>query len=318
MRTPSLLHLHLLVLPVLTAVCVLLTQHTARAQAAYVIQDSDSGQILESLNPNKKLQIASLTKIATAMVTLDWAVSHSADLAQLTTVPPSIRHLDAQGIGLRPGDRISLRDLLYAAIMQSDNASAETLATHVGRSLAEGSELEPTVAFVSQMNALARKLSMKNTRFLNAHGLDSTEFLKPHSTAADMAKLACYAMNNSAFRFYASQKNRRIAIVSASNGPSGYMLHNTNELLGVDSIDGVKTGTTQRAGPCLIVSAARPPESRKEGDEHFITPRRLIVVVLNAEDRFPVARKLLNQGWELHEAWVSAGRPAPQSSRLKL
>jgi len=66
-------------------------------------------------------------------------------------------------------------------------------------------------------------------------------------------------MANSAFRFYVSQRERKIAIQSANGGQSAYLLRNTNELLGVNSIDGVKTGTTARAGQCVIISCGKPP-----------------------------------------------------------
>ena len=98
---------------------------------------------------------------------------------------------------------------------------------------------------------------MARTRFLNPSGVDNDE--KPYSTAADMARLTRYAMNSAGFRFYVSQKEREISI---GRGPTRlrYMLRNTNELLGPDEIDGVKTGRTQRAGDCFILSAARPSE----------------------------------------------------------
>ena len=87
------------------------------------------------------------------------------------------------------------------------------------------------------------------------------------------------------------------------------MLRNTNELLGVNAIDGVKTGTTRKAGGCVAISAARPPESRQEGEKHIITPRRLNVIVLGSADRFKVASGLLQRGWQRYDAWAAAGRP---------
>jgi len=159
------------------------------------------------------------------------------------------------------------------------------------------------------MNALARSKGMLKTKFLNPHGLDNLERSVPTSTAEDLARLTAYAMENSAFRFYVSQPDRKITINAASGGQTSYLLRNTNELLKIDNIDGVKTGTTARAGQCLIISAARPPESRQEGDKHFITPRRLNVVVLGAANRFPLARSLLTRGWEDYDAWAAAGRP---------
>jgi D-alanyl-D-alanine carboxypeptidase len=117
-------------------------------------------------------------------------------------------------------------------------------------------------------------------------------------------------MANSAFRFYVSQRERKITVLSGGGSSSAYLLRNTNELLGINAIDGVKTGTTARAGECLIISAAMAPDSRQEGETHIITPRRLNVVVLNAPNRFPLAQSLLARGWRLYDSWAGAGRPA--------
>jgi D-alanyl-D-alanine carboxypeptidase (penicillin-binding protein 5/6) len=298
--------------PFLSVVTALVFASSACAQdaAAYVVADSTTGYILESSNGQKKLPVASLTKVATAMVVLDWSTASNADLNQLATVPASATRLASpQGVGLRPGDRVSLRDLLYAALMQSDNVSAETLADHVGRTVDGSREGTPVAGFVAQMNALARARGMLKTKFLNPHGLDNLERSVPTSTAEDMVRLTAYAMANSGFRFYVSQRERKITIATAGGEQTSYLLRNTNELLGVDAIDGVKTGTTAKAGQCLIISAARPPESREEGGKHYITPRRLNVVVLGAANRFPLAQSLLARGWQQYDAWAAAGRP---------
>jgi D-alanyl-D-alanine carboxypeptidase (penicillin-binding protein 5/6) len=281
----------------------------AEEAAAFVIADSTTGFILDQYKGDKKLPIGSLTKIATAMVVIDWSEASNNDLGQLATVPDGAAQVaTAQGAGLQPGDRCSLRDLLYAALMQSDNVAALTLASHVGQAI--GGASNPVESFVVQMNALARTKGMKNTKFLNPHGLDNLERSVPYSTAADLARLTSYAMANSAFRFYVSQRERKITIDSASGGQSAYLLRNTNELLGINSIDGVKTGTTARAGQCVIISAGKPPDSRQEGETHIITPRRLNVVVLGAANRFPLAQALLARGWQYYDSWASAGRPA--------
>lgn len=287
----------------------------AQDAAAYVIADNQSGYILEAANADKKLPVASLTKIATAMVVFDWATASNAGLDQIATVPPSAARLaSARGVGLQPGDRCSLRDLLYAALMQSDNVAAETLAAHVGRAIGGGSA-DPVDNFVAQMNALARARGMARTKFLNPHGLDNLERAVPTSTAADLARLAAYAMQNSAFRFHVSQRERRINFTTANGEAAGYMLKNTNDLLGANAIDGVKTGTTARAGECLIISAARPPESREEGGKHIITPRRLNVVVLRAPNRFSLAQSLLARGWQLYDEWAAVGRPMTEKRK---
>jgi len=293
------------------ALVVTVSFPAAAQVAASAVGDQTTGYILESQNAQKKLQVGSLTKIATAMVLIDAAEAKRIDLAEEATVPNSPQLSSAAtGIGLRPGDRCTLRDLLYAALMQSDNLAAETLAFHVGSKLgAARDDVPPVTTFVAQMNALARRLGMRRTLFLNAHGLDTLERKVPYSTAEDILRLTNYAMANSAFRFYVSQAERRITIITAGGEENGYLLRNTNELLGVQSIDGVKTGTTRKAGACVVISAARPPESRQEGDKVVITPRRLNVVVLGAPDRFKTAAQLLAHGWELYDAWAARGRP---------
>jgi D-alanyl-D-alanine carboxypeptidase (penicillin-binding protein 5/6) len=292
-------------------ITLLATVAPSRAEeaAAFVITDNTTGFILDQYKSDKKLPVASLTKIATAMVVLDWSEASNADLGQLATVPGSAAQIaNGQGTALQPGDRCSLRDLLYAALMQSDNVAALTLADFVGRAVG-GSGNDPVENFVAQMNALARTKGMINTKFLNPHGLDNLQRSVPYSTAADLARLTAYAMNHSAFRFYVSQHERKINIFTVT-GQNAYLLRNTNELLGINSIDGVKTGTTARAGQCVIVSAAKAPDSKQEGDVHVITPRRVNVVVLGAQNRFPLAQSLLARGWQLYDSWAAAGRPA--------
>ncbi len=281
------------------------------AAAAWVIADSTTGYVLDSSNAKRELQIGSITKIATAMVVLDWAKAHGEDISQAATVPDTVTALNSpNSIGLQPGDSISLRDALYAALLQSDNEAAETLAAHVGKRLGAGkSDRDAVTYFVAQMNALARKLGMRNTRFLNPHGLDDLEKKLPVSTAGDVALLTNYAMGQTGFAFYTSQKERKISWKTAGGESRSYALKNTNELLGTNGIDGVKTGTTRRAGACVVISAAKPPDSKQVGDEHIIVPRRLTVVVLGAQSRFAVAKSLLARGWSLLDQWAAAGRP---------
>lgn len=289
-----------------------------KSASAYVVIDHASGHVLEEFNAGKKRQIGSLTKIVTAAVVLDWAHAANQSIDQIATVQPFRPELaNPQGIQWAPGDRATLKDLLYATLLQSDNIAAETLADFVGAALSGGKDRElHQVSFVIQMNALARKLGAGNSRFLNAHGLDSLESKRPYSTAEDMAKLSAYAMANPAFVFYVAQKERRIAIQRADGSRQAFQLVNTNRLLGKHGIDGLKTGTTKRAGECVIVSAAKSPEVRKEGDTFFTTPRRIEVVVLDSENRFAEAEELLHRGWAAHDAWVAAGRPeTPQSKK---
>src|SRR5215468_11106125 len=118
---------------------------------AYLIADAQTGYILEEQEPRKKLQVGSLTKIATACVVLDWSEKKSGDLNAMVTIPPeALQGVTENPIGFQPGDGITLRDLLYAALVQSDNIAAYTLAYHVGSgldSIEAGTKLTPTDVF---------------------------------------------------------------------------------------------------------------------------------------------------------------------------
>ena len=291
--------------------------HAARAQ---VIIDAQTGHVLEELNSREKRQIGSLTKVATAMVVLDWAEKRAGDLNQLTAIPPEAFVGTGDNlIGFQPGDRISLRDLLYAALVQSDNIAAYTLANEVGIALqtvvpSTGKET-PVGIFVGQMNVLAKSLRMDRTRFLNPHGIDNLERSMPYSTAADMARLTRYAVNKAAFRFYVSQKERQISF-SRGEQKKGYMLRNTNELLGTNGVDGVKTGKTARAGDCLILSAHRESQIQKDGGRTSVIPRQLIIVMLGSANRFVEGAQLLGRGWQLHDQWLAGGRMVDPNKTL--
>src|SRR5204862_7081604 len=254
---------------------------SAAVAQAYVIADAQTGYILEEQEPRKKLQVGSLTKIASASVVLDWSERKSGDLNQVVTIPQqAFVGVTENHIGFQPGDSITLRDLLYAALVQSDNIAAYTLAHHVGSQLgsllpSEGSsKFGPVDAFVAQMNALAKQLKMERTRFVNPHGIDYKVKPVPYSTAEDMARLTRYAMNKASFRFYVSQKERQISFDRAGQRLN-YMLRNTNELLGRMGIDGDKNGTSARAGQCVIHYANHESEVVRQVQIDSESPRPL-------------------------------------------
>lgn len=285
--------------------------HAARA---FAIVDSQTGFVLDQRDPRQKRQIGSLTKVATAMVVLDWAEKRSGDLNQMVAIPPEAFVGTGENlIGFQPGDTITLRDLLYAALVQSDNVAAYALANHVGAALqsivptAPSANGTPVGVFVGQMNALAKTLRMDRTRFVNPHGIDDNQGSLPYSSAVDMARLTRYAVNKAGFRFYVSQRERQISF-NRGGKKLGYMLRNTNELLGRDGVDGVKTGRTNRAGDCLILSANRESQVTKDGSRTIVTPRHLIIVILGSTDRFGEGAQLLARGWQLYDQWAAAGR----------
>lgn len=287
------------------------------AAQAFIIADATTGYILQESKSNDKRQIGSVTKIATAMVVLDWAEHKGGDLNQFVTIPPSafVGTLE-NNVGFRPGDDIALRDLLYAALVQSDNVAAYALASYVGSQIqAPTPKLSAIDVFVTQMNALAKELKMEKTRFVNPHGVDTNVKPLPYSTAADVARLTSYALKKASFRFYVSQKEREISWRRGGK-EERYLLRNTNELLGTNGIDGVKTGQTARAGQCLVLSAAREPQVVPEGTGNRIYPRRIIVVLLGSANRFGEGAQLIAQGWSLYDQWANAGRLADPKKML--
>ncbi len=287
--------------------------HGVFGAKAYVIVDAKSGVILAESKGKDKRQVASLTKIASAMVVLDWAEKSGGDLGQVATIPPEAFTGSGENlIGFQPGDTATLRDLLYASLVQSDGVAAYTLASHVGAALRTvvpaGDAGAPVGIFVGQMNALAKTLGMERTRFSNPHGTDAGVKPVPYSTALDMARLTRYAMNKPGFRFYVAQKERQISF-NRGGQELKYKLRNTNELLGVEGVDGVKTGRTALAGDCLVLSAQREAEIIQQGPSSTtVIPRGLIIVILGSADRFGEGRQLLNQGWALYEEWAAGGR----------
>ncbi len=294
---------------------------SAAGAQAFIIVDAQTGSILQSQEPRQKRQVGSLTKVATAMVILDWAERKGANLSQAVTIPSSaFVGTGENNIGFQPGDAIELRDLIYAALVQSDNIAAYTLASYVGSTIpapaGQDAKATPVDIFVGQMNALAKTLKMERTRFVNPHGIDDKVRPLPYTTAEDMARLARYAMSKASFRFYVSQKERQISFQRGGRKVN-YLLRNTNELLGTRGIDGVKTGRTARAGDCLILSSVQESEVIKHSENSAtVFPRRIIVVLLGSPNRFGEGAGLVERGWQLYDQWAAAGRQVDPNKLL--
>lgn len=279
--------------------------------ASYVVADTNDGKVVLSFQPDQRRSVASLTKIATAVVVLDFLRNSRGNPDEMMTVPPSVMTLGVpSSLGLQPGDGLSVRDALYACMMASDNFAAETLGTHFGAKLAQaGMGGTPLQAFVNQMNGLKGRLQLTNTRFANPHGLDLPN-ASGYSSAADIARLFSHAITISGFTYYSSQRERRISYVRGGVTQSANV-RNTNEIIGTNGIDAGKTGTTNLAGPCLVVTAPKPATVIKRGDgSTLVIPHRLVVVTLAAQDRFGATTRLLNDGWRAYNGWRAAGSPA--------
>jgi D-alanyl-D-alanine carboxypeptidase (penicillin-binding protein 5/6) len=288
------------------------------AQEAHIVVEAYSGKVLSAENSTVKRPVASLTKMATAIVAVDWATATGIELAQeMIRVPDIVLQLNTtSSIKLAPGDMLSLRDALNSALLASDNIAALTIAHHVGGKILErrGKSGDPVLEFVAEMNKLSKAIFANNTLFVNTHGLENGP--KPgYSTAADMARFTIHAMRRNAITFITRQKTRQVSIT----GPEGqrtYTLTNTNELAGEPGILGVKTGQTNAAGPCLATCIDRDPIVRMKADgSKGVTPRRLIVVVLNSPDRFNRTRQLIKAGWAFYDPWLAAGAPVKDAKR---
>jgi D-alanyl-D-alanine carboxypeptidase len=222
---------------------------------AAVLVDVGSGAVLMQKNAGQHWSPASTTKMMTCLIALE-----RGNLGDKVTVQAGDL-AEASAIGLTAGEVWSLEDLLYALMLPSDNAVAVVVARHIA-----GSE----ASFVALMNDQAARWGLKDTHFANPHGLDQDGH---YSSAYDLAQIAIHGLAQPVF----------VQIVSTVERQAhGRTLQNTNQLLGVYAgMQGVKTGTTDEAGDCLVSAAARP-----DG--------RAICVVLGSADRFADTRTVLD------------------------
>jgi D-alanyl-D-alanine carboxypeptidase len=296
-----------------------LTSLTALAQSSVIVVDAFNRKVHVAGNANAKRHVGGLAKIATCMVTLDWAEASRVGVNVLAPVPEYAAAIAGtpSPLGLQPGDTMTLRDLIYATMMGSDNVAAITLGDFVGRDhLARlGKGGHPMDEFVRQMNQLAKREGCKGTRFTNPHGLENSRPL-PYSTAADIARLSVYAASRPAMRFYTNQGTRDVTIYRAGQSLK-VGVQNTNQLLGTDNIDGIKTANTAMSGGCCVISAERGATVLKQADNSsHIYRHRMIVVVLGSANPFYEARGLLHQGWAAYDRWLAAGRPITDKKQM--
>ena len=202
----------------------------------YIVYDRISKSMIIGKNEDVKSAMASTTKIMTTIVILE-----KADLNEKVTVSAKAGGTGGSRLGLKRGDKASVRDLLYGLMLRSGNDAAVALAEHVGGSVKGFAEL---------MNEKAIELGLTNTHFVTPHGLDDANH---YTTALELAKLTDYAMDNETFAKIVGTKSTTIYINNQSR-----QINNTNELLGVlYGVVGVKTGFTNNAGRCLVTETKR-------------------------------------------------------------
>ncbi len=270
-------------------------------EVSYVAVENNSGRIIYSSESVTRRPIGMLTNVATAVVVFDWIERSNISASRLITAPPEIAKWPRTNLlGLKPGDKISIRDALYSTLLWEDSACAITLAYACGYQL---SSSQPKQAFLNQMNKLASSLGMDDTNFTDVHGAASS-----YSTARDLAILAMYAHQKSALQLIASQKTNICTVISNAGNRTVEAV-NSNKLLSLRSdVDGVKVALSQKAGGCAIVTSRIPSLKLPHGaDGKMITyPRRMSIVVLgtSANGRYDIINKFLRDGWKEWQSWL--------------
>lgn len=280
---------------------------------SYVAADAMSTMVFYESNSSQSFAPGGFCKIATAVVTLDWAEKTGTDMSVRArvgrnAVAPGIRN----PMGLRVGDQIQLRDALYSSLLGNDDTSAVVLATHVGSDIARvrRKSVDPEKEFVMEMNNLAALIGMKRTIFESPEGSLMYPKRDGRSTARDLALLASHAMVKPSFRFYTVQGSRAISVDGAA-GRRSFRVRNGNSNVGSEGIDGV-TGLVQTGlGPSTITSAKKAPVVQKLANgSSAIYTKRLVVVTIGSSDPMRISPNMLRASWVSWEQWHANGRNA--------
>lgn len=252
---------------------------------SFVVADTRTGEILFSHNENARLPIASTTKILTCLTVLE-----NARLDDIVTVSAGACGVEGSSVYLYEGEKISVKDLLYALMLESANDAAVCLAEYVSGGVDE---------FATLMNERAKSLSLSNSHFNNPHGLEDAEH---YSTAFDLAKLWCEAMKNDVFREIVSTKSYRIDLPETDEYR---FLSNHNKLLKTNEYCiGGKTGFTKNAGRCLVTGA-----------EH--NGAELVVVTLNDPNDWSDHEALFEKAFSLYST-VDVARAGDVSHNVRV
>ncbi|MGB9798011.1 MAG: D-alanyl-D-alanine carboxypeptidase family protein [bacterium] len=234
-----------------------------------ILMDYSTGRVLWAKNEKEELPPASLTKMLTAILVLE-----KGNLDDVVEVGGDISRVEPTCLGLKKGEKITVRDLLTALLVRSANDAALALAEYLA-----GSEGK----FVAMMNEKAKEIGALNSNFVNCHGLHHPLH---YSTAYDLALIARYALSNPIFASLVSLKRAEIKVWN-NEKERKVVLESTNKLLSLyPYANGIKTGYTREAGRCLAASA------RKDGWQ-------LIAVVLNSNDVWKDAQLLFEYGFNL-------------------
>lgn len=239
-----------------------------KARSAVLMEES-SGDILYESNPDDRVPIASVTKVMTMLLIMEAVDSGKITLDDMVNVSENAMSYGGSTMFLEAGEQLSVNDMLKGIAVASANDGCVAMAEYLA-----GSES----AFVDQMNAKAKELSMENTHFVNTNGLDDDDH---YSSARDVAIMSRELIKHKTIFNYSS-----IWMDTLRGGK--FQLANTNKLIRFyEGANGLKTGSTSKALCCLSATA-------KRGD------MQLIAVVLGAPtsaERFSSAKSLLDYGF---------------------
>lgn len=237
------------------------------AQNAIMIE-ANSGEVLYEKNAEEKAYPASITKIMTALLAIE-----NGSLDKIVKVSENAAGVEGSSIYLAPGEKISLRDLVYGLMLRSGNDAAIAISEEIGGSIEN---------FVIMMNKKARELGAFNTNFMNPNGLHNSEH---YTTAKDMAIIAAAAMKNAEFKEVAATKNW---VTDRGEGKYNYFYNKNKVVYQYNGGTGIKIGYTKAAGRTLVAS------SERDGME-------LICVVMNAPNWFQDTYTLMDYAYRQYE-----------------
>lgn len=226
---------------------------------SWTVTSARTGRLLFSSGEDDMREIASLTKITTCYIALLLAQDYG--LSAHTLIPVSAKAAGVAGTTaeLETGDRVRFGDLLYGLMLPSGNDAAQALAEYFGALIAcKKGYVTMTKKldrlFIREMNQLANSLSLRRTSYQNPHGLS---IKKNFSTARDIGTLAVAAMRFPGFRELVNTRTHTCVISNKKQPDRTVTWENTNKLLLLPGFDGVKTGVTEAAGPCLCASVRK-------------------------------------------------------------
>lgn len=221
-------------------------QITARSA---IVWDVTNNAELYSKAADARAAPASTTKMLTALLVIE----HTNPADRVTIVRGDMGQPDESAMGVAPGDVLTVEDLLYGMLIVSGGDAARALARHVGTILLAGQAGDPMARFMQAMNERVAAMGLSNTHFVNPDGYDAPG---QYSSALDLARIANAALANPLFaKIVATKETTRTTV----DGSKTFKLVSTDELLGVrPGVHGVKTGTTDLAGECLVTAQWTP------------------------------------------------------------